>query len=130
MIGLDSSALIDLFRGEMGIRDLFKNLDDKLFTTYLNYFEILTGINLENESHQEEFKYFENLFQEIILLNLSKESCKSSSSIFWDLKKSGKMIGQVDCMIAGILLSNGVNKIITRNTKHFENIKGLKVISY
>ena len=61
MIGIDSSALIDLFRGEMGIRHLFENLDDKLFTTYLNYFEILTGINLENESHQEEFKYFENV---------------------------------------------------------------------
>lgn len=130
MIGIDSSALIDLFRGESEIIELFKNLDDELVTTYINYFEILTGLNLEDKSYQEEFGYFESLFQEVNLLNLSKESCEASSSIVWDLKKRGKMIGKVDCMIAGILLSNGVNKIITRNVKHFENIKGLKVISY
>ena len=130
MIGIDSSALIDLSRGDSEIIGLLKNLDDEWATTYINYFEILTGLNLEDKSYQEEFGYFENLFQEVNLLNLSKKSCEASSSIIWDLKKRGKMIGKVDCMIAGILLSNGANKIITRNVKHFENIKGLKVISY
>jgi len=130
MIGLDSSALIDLFRGESKITELLKNIDDELITTYLNYFEILTGLDLEDKNYQEEFEYFENLFQEISLVNLSKKSCETSSLIVWDLKKKGKMIGKVDSMIAGILLSNEVNRIITRNVKHFENIKGLKVISY
>jgi predicted nucleic acid-binding protein len=130
MIGLDSSALIDLFRGESEIIELLKTLNEELITTYLNYFEILGGLNLEDKSYQEERGYFENLFQEVTLFNLSKKSCESSSLITWDLKKKGKITGQVDCMIAGILLSNGVNKIITRNVKHFENIKGLKVIAY
>lgn len=40
------------------------------------------------------------------------------------------MIGRFDSMIAGILLANGVDKIITKNVKHFEKIKGLRVISY
>jgi len=130
MIGIDSSALIDLFRGESKIIELLKNLDDEMVTTYINYFEILTGLDLEDKSYQEELEYFKNLFQEVGLLNLSKKSCEASSSIVWDLKKRGKMIGKVDCMIAGILLSNEVSKIITRNVKHFENIKGLKVIKY
>jgi len=130
MIGLDTSALVDLFRGEEKIKELFSQLDEELTSTYVNYFELMVGINLKDYSYHEELEFFKNLFEEVKLLTLNKDSCKSSSSIFWELKKSGKMVGKLDCMIAGILLSNGVNKIITRNSGHFENIKGLKVISY
>ena len=130
MIGIDSSALIDLFKGNNSIVKLFNNLDDKVFTTYINYFEIFAGINLKDKFYEDEQNYFESLFKELELLNINKKSCKISSLIIWELRKKGKMIGNMDSMIAGILLSNGVNKIITRNKKHFENIKGLKVISY
>ena len=130
MIGIDSSALIDLFKGNNSIAKLFNNLDDKVFTTYINYFEIFAGINLKDKFYEDEQNYFESLFKELELLNINKKSCKISSLIIWELRKKGKMIGNMDSMIAGILLSNGVNKIITRNKKHFENIKGLKVISY
>lgn len=37
---------------------------------------------------------------------------------------------EFDCTIAGVYLSNNINKIITKNVKRFENILGLKVISY
>ena len=46
------------------------------------------------------------------------------------LKSKGETIEDFDCAIAAILLSNGVNKIITRNKKHFERIKGLTVLKY
>ena len=58
------------------------------------------------------------------------KSSKKAAEIFYDLKRKGFDIGQFDCMIASIFLMNGVNKIITRNVKHFINIPGLKVISY
>ncbi len=130
MIGLDTSALVDLFRGEEKIKELFAHLDEEVASTYINYFELMVGIDQKDYSYHEELEFFKNLFEEVKLLTLNKDSCKSSSLIFWELKESGKMVGKLDCMIAGILLSNGVNKIITRNLKHFENIKGIKVISY
>ena len=130
MIGLDTSALVDLFRGDEKIKELFSQLDEELASTHINYFELMVGIDLKDYSYHEELEFFKSLFEEVKLLTLSKDSCKSSSLIHWELKKSGKMIGKLDCMIAGIFLANGVNKIITRNAKHFENIKGLKAISY
>jgi len=130
MIGIDTSALVDLFRGEEKIKELFSKLDEEIASTYVNYFEVILGLDLKDSSYYEELEFFKNLFEEVKLLTLNKDSCKSSSLIFWELKKSGMMIGRLDCMIAGILLANGVNKIITRNAKHFENIKGIKVISY
>ena len=44
--------------------------------------------------------------------------------------EDGNKIGDFDCAIAGIYLANSVNKIITGNVKHFERIKGLRVIGY
>ena len=46
------------------------------------------------------------------------------------LDKQGLTINQNDCLIASIILKNGFNKILTRNKKHFERIKNLKVVGY
>lgn len=53
-----------------------------------------------------------------------------ASELFWKLRKKGITLGKFDCTIAAIFLSNGISKIITKNQKHFEDIPGLKVISY
>jgi predicted nucleic acid-binding protein len=63
-------------------------------------------------------------------MNLTKESCEKASEIFWRLRKEGNMIEKFDCMIAAIFMMNGVYTVLTRNSKHFERIKGLHVLSY
>jgi predicted nucleic acid-binding protein len=40
------------------------------------------------------------------------------------------MIDDNDILIAGIMLSNDIRKIITRNSKHFEKITELNIIKY
>jgi len=35
-----------------------------------------------------------------------------------------------DILIAGIMLANGITKIITKNVNHFERIKEIKIIEY
>lgn|SRR3989338_5722679 len=130
MIGVDTGVLIDLFRGNKKLTALLSNLNEKAVLTRVSYLELMFGIDPSEPKHKSEEEHFDNLFDEYELLELDKESAKKSSSIFWFLKKQGKMIEQFDCVIAGILLSNGVNRIITRNAKHFVNIRGLDVISY
>ena len=44
--------------------------------------------------------------------------------------KKGTIIADADCLIAGIAISKGVNKIVTKNKKHFEHIKGIEVEVY
>jgi len=130
MIALDTTAVIDIFKGEIKIKNLLNKSQEQVVTTLINYQEIMFGLDLSNKVHKEEEKYYDEFFQDITVLSHEMEASKKGAEIFWKLRREGKNIGRFDCIIAGILLTNGVHKIITRNLKHFENIKELKVISY
>ena len=130
MIGMDSSALIDLFKDNLELKNLLKNIDEPLVLNQISYLELMFGINFENSNHKREEYYYDELFQSLIVFDLDNFSSKKAAEIFQNLKKKGLIIDHMDCIIAGIFLINGVNKIITKNVKHFENILGLKVISY
>jgi tRNA(fMet)-specific endonuclease VapC len=130
MICLDTTALIDFYKKDEALRDLLDNIEEDLSTTVMNCQEIFFGIDPKNPKHKGEKEYYEALFENLIILDLGKESCKKTSEIYWEMIGKGKDIGKFDSMIAGICLVNGVNRIITKNKRHFENIKGLKVLSY
>ena len=60
-----------------------------------------------------------------------KQGCgKIAAEILAKLFKEGKIIEQNDAIIISIMLKNGIDKIITKNKKHFDRVKGIKVISY
>ena len=130
MIGLDTSALIDIFKGDLAIRKVLSKNKEPLATTGLNYLELMFGIDFDDKDHKLEEDYYNEFFETLLNFNISKKASKMASKILWSLKKEGRIIEQFDCAISAILLVNGVNKIITRNVKHFEKIEGLKVISY
>jgi|SRR3989338_8580930 len=130
MIGLDTCAIIDLFRKDLKIIELIESLDEELCSTIINYQEIMFGMDLKDSKYHEEEKFYDDFFTQIFLYLLDTASSKESSRIFWDLKRRGNLIEEMDCSIAGILLTNGVKKIITRNAKHFEKIPGIEVVFY
>lgn len=130
MIGLDTSTIIDIFKGNKNIKELLENNKEPLAASIMSYLELFFGLNLENPRHTEESKYYDEFFKSLYNVDLAKDSCEESSKIFWKLKKEGKEIEQFDCVIAASFIVNGINKIITRNPKHFEKIKQLTVISY
>lgn len=130
MIGLDTTAVIDFFKGDEEVKDLLNGLQDKIVLNDVIYLELMFGLNSENLKHRNEEAFYDNFFSDFPNLKLTKLASKRASKVLWQLRKSGDIIEPFDCAIAGILLSNGVDKIITRNVKHFEKIKGLKVISY
>ncbi len=130
MIGLDTSAMIDLFKKDTALIKFLEKTDDKIALNQITYLEIMLGLNLEGESHKSEEEYYDSLFNSYLVFPLNNLSCKKASKIFLQLKKIGKIIEEFDCAIAGIFLTNGVNKILTRNKKHFENIKELEIIEY
>ncbi len=130
MIILDTTALIDIYKNDANLADVLRNVNENLATTIINYQEIFFGLNPKDKKYIEELDFYERLFNNLELVNLDKESVKKASSLFWGLSQDGKSIGEGDCLIAGICKINGINKIITKNVKHFENIEGLEVISY
>lgn len=130
MIGIDTCAAIDLFKGDKQIIALLSDISEKVCITYINYLELIFGLDIENPKHKVEEEFYDDIMENYAVFNLNIESCKKAREIFFLLKKKGNIIEDMDYAIAGILLTNGVNKIITRNKKHFERIPGLKVISY
>jgi len=130
MIGLDTNAIIDIFKGKEELEGVLKRIKSPLCATDITYLELMFGLDFTNKKHKNEEYYYDEFFKTINTLRLNEKACKLSSEIFYDLKKKGKEIGQLDCTIAAILIINGVDTLITRNVKHFKNISRLKVIGY
>jgi len=130
MIGMDSSAIIDLFRNDSFLVKILEDMDEEIVLNQMSFYELMIGLDFDNLIHKKEENFYDELFEDYKNLSLDKNSSKKASKISFELKKDGKIIGDFDCIIAGIYLTNGVNKIITRNVKHFERIKGMKVIGY
>lgn len=130
MIGLDTSAIVDIFRGNEKVKEFLENNKEPLAATTMSYLELFFGINPENPRHIAEGNFYDEFFKSLYNLGLTKDSCREASKIFWVLKKEGKVIEQFDCVIAATFIANGINKILTANPKHFERVKGLKVMSY
>ena len=130
MIGLDTSAIIDIFKGEQNIKRFLVDNKEPLAATTMSYLELCFGLNPENSRHLEEVQYYNEFFRSIYNVGLTKEACEEASRIFWKLRKEGRVIEQFDCVIGASFIANGIRKIITRNPKHFEKISQLNVISY
>lgn len=130
MIGLDSCAIIDFADGNESLKKFLDEIKEPLAVNQISYLEIMFGLDLDNENYKMEEDFYDNFFQSISNLELDNAASKKASHIFWDLRKKGKSIEEFDCIIAGIYLSNSIDKIITKNAKHFSKIKGLKVLNY
>ena len=130
MIGIDTTAVIDLFKGVPEVKQKIEELNLPLGVTMLTYLELMFGLDMNTTSHKKEAEYYDKFFETVYLLDLDKPSCKKASEISVSLKKKGQTVGEFDCTIAAIFLKNGISTILTRNKKHFENISQLKVITY
>ena len=130
MIGLDTSAIVDLFKGNADIKIFLENNKEPVAATIISYLELFFGLNTENPKHVKEGSYYNEFFKNLYNIGLDKGSCEEASKIFFKLRKEGKTIEQLDCVIAAMFIKNGISKILTGNSKHFERIRQLNVISY
>ena len=130
MIGLDTAALIDLYRGDESLKEALVLANEDLSTTIMNYQEIFFGIDQTIDKYSGEIDFYDTLFSDMNILSFNIFSSKKASQIFWNLKKKGNDVGRFDSIIAGIFIANGVNKIVTKNVKHFNRIPGIEVVGY
>ena len=130
MICLDSTFIIDYLRGKEEALEKAAEYDEgELVTTTINCFEALSGIISSNADSREPDS-FAGFIASIQVLDLDYRAAYEGARIFSGLAGLGKQVGAADCMVAGAMLSNGCRKILTRNKKHFERIKGIEVETY
>ncbi len=130
MKGVDTTFLIDLLRKSPSAVAKAVELDAEpiVFTTEANVYEIVSGIR--NTNTEKALQDLESLLSRMVVLPLDRKASIYAGLISSELMLKGKMIDDIDCLVAGILLTNGCETVVTRNVKHFERIDGLKVESY
>lgn len=111
MIILDTSALIDLFRGN---DEILKVIGDDAATTVINYHEIFVGIKRYKSKTEERF--FRRFFSDIKILDLDPTAAEKSSEIMARLLSLGISVNAFDILIAGIAEANGADELITRDS--------------
>lgn len=131
MACLDTSYIIDFLRGENKAKEMFEQLeiiDNNIFIPAPVVMELISRAYLSNDIQEEESKVI-SFLSSAFILNLEIKAAILAGKIEADLIKSGNIIEPEDIMIAATCISKN-ETLITRNKKHFERIKGLKIQSY
>jgi tRNA(fMet)-specific endonuclease VapC len=135
VIILDTSACIDYLNGDKDLKKVILEQESLIHITSITVYEI--GIGLERTKRkisEDRYKYLYKKWLEFIngmeIFSLGFKEAEKASKIFDQLESTGVMIDDNDILIGGIMLANGVNKIITKNIEHFKRIKDIEVINY
>lgn len=98
-----------------------------LIFSELSYYEVTRGLKAIGATTQ--LADFEQFYQAHRILPFSHDAAVQAANIWADLKQRGLLIGEVDILIAGIAMSEGL-AVATHNTSHFSRINGLQVVDW
>ncbi|HLC71523.1 MAG TPA: type II toxin-antitoxin system VapC family toxin [Candidatus Nanoarchaeia archaeon] len=128
---LDSTFLIDFLRGKLkAVSFVEKNEFLPLFTSEINVFELIDGVYYQDQMVAQHLEKIFALLARINVLHFDRKAALKAGEISGRLTRDGEKIGELDCLIAGVALSNGILNFVTDNEKHYRKIKELKVIGY
>ncbi|MCB0571738.1 MAG: type II toxin-antitoxin system VapC family toxin [Phaeodactylibacter sp.] len=124
---LDTDSVSYFFRGApQVVEKVDRYLKEHGFIniTVVTYYEVMNGLLYKDAKKQlarfEEFVRLNNV------LPLTLQAATISAQVFAELRKTGKVIGHNNVLIAGIALEQDM-VLITNNTSHFGRIEGLSI---
>lgn len=126
---LDSDILIYFLKGEKKVvEEVLKIASDELFTTRVNYTELLYGA-YNSSKIEDNLTKFKNFLERFTILEFDERSSEIFAQTKAKLKKEGNIIADMDLMIASIAIANE-QELATNNHKHFERIRNLKTLKW
>ncbi len=130
MACLETSFIVDLFRGNKEAVDFLgkiKRADEQPCVASPTIMEMVSNASLNMKKNEKEdiLEFISGLE----ILPLDKESAIKAGEIEAELIMGGEVIEDADIMIAAVAITNN-ETLVTRNKKHFERIKGLRIESY
>ena len=124
MIVADTDVLIDFLAGkDPGSTAVARELESgSLVTTAINRFELLAGAKTPKQRQA-----VGALLGALPTLGVNEASADAAAALHRQLGARGEAIGMADCLIAGVVLRHGA-ALLTRNTRHFERVDGLRLV--
>ncbi len=135
MILLDTSACIDYLNGNNELKEVIEDQDELLHISSITVYEMNIGFErtkrkISNQRYRQLYKPWVEFISRMEIFSLGFKEAEKAAKIYDILESQGQTIDDNDVLIAGIMLSNGIKKIITRNIEHFKRIEGLELITY
>ena len=128
MVILDTDILVGLLRNNQEAELKIEELEQKgipVCTTVISSYELFKGVFLSSNPVRNAVSVME-LLDSITILHFDFDASKISAKVYSNLKKQGAITNVMDQMIASVAISQN-QALITRNTKHYENIRGIAI---
>lgn len=93
----------------------------------ITYYEIVSG--LKHRDAKKQLTSFLELASYSNILPLTEQSVTLSADIYASLRIAGTPVDDIDLLIAGVALANGL-VLVTHNTKHFGRISQLQLVDW
>lgn len=135
MILLDTTTCIDYLNGHKELKKVIENQEDLIHITSITVYEMNIGFvqtkrKISEQRYKQLYKPWLEFISSMEIFPLGYKEAERAAEIFDFLDSQGQRIDDNDILIAGIMLTNGIKKILTKNVKHFERIIGLEIIKY
>lgn len=127
---LDTTFLVDVLRGENGVAERERDLDDRGVGTIssVSVMELWEGIQ-RAEASENERAAVEQLLTGLSEASFDRETAKRAGALNVELADRGEPIDVEDVMIAATALERD-DPVLTRNDGHFERIDALDLETY
>lgn len=127
MVCLDTDIIVALLRGDeraLEVVDRLQKSGGVLKTTVITAYELIKGASISAMKYDNTRLVME-LLHSITLLPLDLEACRMAGLIYAHLREEGKMIGEFDILIAGIVKHN--KEVLVTRDRHFQDIPDLSI---
>jgi tRNA(fMet)-specific endonuclease VapC len=128
---IDSNLVIDIYRGDgKELIGKIRALQEQQVQICINPIivsELFKGAYLTPYRKEQAVMFVEEFISDFKILSFTKEAARLYGEKFAELKKQGKQTQDFDLIVATICMTHNAI-LITRNPKHFKNIKGLKYV--
>ena len=128
---LDTDFLIDLMRGHEGAARLLEDLlegTDPVGISAITVMQLYHGVARVAAPAAEAAK-IENALKAIATYDLTREIAAEAGRIDGELVVRGEAIDPADVIIGTTAIRRN-EPVVTRNSRHFSRIKGLRLVSY
>lgn len=126
MFALDTNTVIYFFKGlgRVGDRLLFTRPSEIAIPAVV-LFELENGI-AQSSSPGKRRSQLDTFLGAVTILPFDKVAAQAAAHTDAALRKTGKAIGPMDTLIAGIALAHDAT-LVTHNTSEFRRVRGLRV---
>jgi predicted nucleic acid-binding protein len=130
LAALDTDILVSLLKGAPDAIEKIRALQESgnpISTTMITAYELLKGAYISYKPDENLSKVRESV-SNLRLLELTFGAAEEASRIYKDLRDRGRLIGEFDVLIAGIVKFYD-ESLVTRD-EHFKPIRGIRLIHW